>query len=112
MTNELETTYPFQATLPEYQFRSTSTCPPVVGYTSYTSTEPYSPMANAPRPGQIRRDSWGEGGVEEEAPVGVIPVSPVGEVPMALMIVMAFLYLFFAKIRKKSKNTFFNHKNL
>lgn len=103
MTNELETTYPFQATLPAYQFRSTSTCPPVVGYTSYTATEPYSPMANAPRPGQIRRDVLGEN-VEEDNPIGVITVSPVGEVPMALMIVMAFLYLFFAKIRKKSKN--------
>jgi len=103
MTNELETTYPFQATLPEYQFRSTSTCPPVVGYTDYTATEPYSPMANAPRPGQIRRGSLGED-VEEDDPVGQMTVSPVGEVPMALMIVMAFLYLFFAKIRKKSKN--------
>lgn len=105
MTNELETTYHFQATLPEYQFRSTSTCPPVVGYTDYTATEPYSPMANAPRPGQIRRGSnpWEEG-VEDQEPIGEMRVSPVGEVPMALMILMAFLYLFFAKIRKKSKN--------
>ena len=101
MTNELETTYHFQATLPEYQFRSTSTCPPIVGHTSYTATEQYSPMANAPCPGQIRRGSLEEG-VEEETPIGVIPVSPVGE-PLILLL-MAFLYLFFAKIRKKSKN--------
>ena len=95
MTNELETTYPFQATLPEYQFRSTSTCPPVVGYTDYTATEPYSPMANAPRPGQIRRDGsnpFGED-VEDEYPIGVMPVSPVGEVPMVLMILLMAVYL-------------------
>ena len=104
MTNELETTYHFQATLPEYQFRSTSTCPPVVGHTSYTSTEPYSPMANAPRPGSIRRDSWNEGeeDVEDQDPLGQMTVTPVGE-PLMLLL-MAFLYLFFAKIRKKSKN--------
>ena len=103
MTNELETTYHFQATLPEYQFRSTSTCPPVVGHTSYTSTEQYSPMANAPRPGQIRRGSNPfEEGVEEQDPVGQVTVSPVGD-PLMLLL-MAFLYLFFAKIRKKSKN--------
>ena len=103
MMNELETTYPFQATLPEYQFRSTSTCPPVVGYTDYTATEQYSPMATAPRPGQIRRDSWGEGeSVEDQDPVGQVTVSPVGD-PLMLLL-MAFLYLFFAKIRKKSKN--------
>lgn len=101
MTNELETTYHFQATLPEYQFRSTSTCPPVVGHTSYTSTEQYSPMAIAPRPGQIRRGSLEEG-VEEGDPIGQVTVSPVGD-PLMLLL-MAFLYLFFAKIRKKSKN--------
>ena len=105
MNNELETSYPFQATVPEYHFRSTSTCTPVVGYTSYTATEPYSPMATAPRPGQIRRDSWNEGeDVENQDPVGQITVSPVGDVPVVMMLLMAFLYLFFAKIRKKSKN--------
>lgn len=101
MTNELETTYHFQATVPEYHFRSTSTCTPVVGYTSYTATEPYSPMANAPRPGQIRRGSLEEG-VEDQDPLGQVTVSPVGD-PLMLLL-MAFLYLFFAKIRKKSKN--------
>ena len=100
MTNELETTYPFQATLPEYQFRSTSTCPPVVGYTDYTATEQYSPMANAPRPGQIRRDSWKE--EPDDDPIGQTTVSPVGD-PLMLLL-MAFLYLFNTKIRKKSKN--------
>lgn len=101
MSNELETSYPFQATVPAYHFRSTSTCTPVVGYTSYTATEPYSPMANAPRPGQIRRDGWNE---EEDDPIGQITMSPVGDVPVAMMLLLAFLYLFFAKIRKKSKN--------
>ena len=102
--NQLET-YNFQATLPEYQFRSTSTCTPVVGYTSYTSTETYSPGAYAPRPGSIRRDSWGEDDVEEQEPIGQITVTPVGDVPMVLMILLMAVYLL-----KKSK--IFIHKNL
>ena len=101
MTNQLETTYHFQTTLPEYQFRSTSTCTPVVGYTSYTSTEQYSPMANAPRPGQIRRDEWTFPDGEE---VGVLD-TPVGDVPMVMMILLMAVYLL-----KKTK--IFIHKNL
>ena len=102
MTNQLETTYNFQATLPEYQFRSTSTCTPVVGYTSYTSTETYSPGAYAPRPGSIRR--WGEEDVEDKEAIGYIN-TPVGDVPVALMILLMAVYLL-----KKSK--IFIHKNL
>ena len=104
MRNQLETTYHFQTTLPEYQFRSTSTCTPVVGYTSYTATEQYSPMANAPRPGQIRRDGWEED-VEEQDPIGQMTVTPVGDVPMAMMILLMVVYLL-----KKTK--IFIHKNL
>lgn len=103
MRNQLETTYHFQTTLPEYQFRSTSTCTPVVGYTSYTATEQYSPMANAPRPGQIRRDGWNE--EPDDDPVGQLTVSPVGDVPMAMMILLMVVYLL-----KKTK--IFIHKNL
>ena len=104
MTNQLETTYTIQTTLPEYQFRSTSTCTPVVGYTSYTATEQYSPMANAPRPGSIRRNSW----EDEEDPIGQVTVSPVGDVPVVLMILLMAVYLL---KKTKIKIHFFNHKN-
>ena len=105
MTNQLETTYNFQATLPEYQFRSTSTCTPVVGYTNYTSTETYSPGAYAPRPGQIRRDVWEE---PDDDPIGQMTVTPVGDVPVVLMLVLAAVYLW--RKRKPIKSLFTSNK--
>ena len=102
--NQLET-YSIQTTLPEYQFRSTSTCTPVVGYTSYTSSASYGPAASAPRPGSIRRNSW----EDEEDPIGQVTVSPVGDVPVVLMILLMAVYLL---KKTKTKIHFFNHKNL
>ena len=106
MTNQLETTYHFQTTLPEYQFRSTSTCTPVVGYTSYTSSANYGPAASAPRPGSIRRDGWEE---PDDDPIGQLTVSPVGDVPVVMMILLMAVYLL---KKSKTKIKFFNHKNL
>ena len=105
--NQLET-YNIQTTLPEYQFRSTSTCTPVVGYTSYTSSASYGPAASAPRPGSIRRGGWEED-VEEQEPIGQMTVSPVGDVPMVLMVLLMAFYLL---KKTKTKIHFFNHKNL
>lgn len=87
---------------PAYRFQSTSTFTPVVGTTSYT-TEVFAPATTESpsaltRPGIVRRDGWD---FPEGQEVGVID-TPLGE-PLMLLL-MAFLYLFFAKIRKKSKN--------
>jgi hypothetical protein len=58
-------------------------------------------MANAPRPGQIRRDEWT---FPDGEAVGVLD-TPVGDVPMVMMILLMAVYLL-----KKTK--IFIHKNL
>lgn len=79
------------ATLPSYQFRSTSTFQPIVGERSYISTQSYSPVANKP---YRAKTDW----TEEEPEIGVIIQPPVGE-PYVLLL-MAVLYLFYKKSKK------------
>jgi len=79
------------ATLPSYQFRSTSTFTPIVGERSYISTRSYSPVAN--KPYRAKAD-WSE----EGDPIGQITEPPVGE-PYVLLL-MAVLYLFYKKSKK------------
>ena len=80
------------ATLPSYQFRSTSTFTPIVGERSYISTtQSYSPVANKP----YRAKTWNE---EEDDPIGQISEDPIGS-PLILLL-MAVLYLFYKKSKK------------
>lgn len=85
------------ATLPSYQFRSTSTFTPIVGERSYISTRSYSPVAN--KPYRAKAD-WT---IEEGDPVGQITEAPIGS-PLILLL-MAVLYLFYKK-RKKIQEKF------
>ena len=90
---------------PAYRFQSTSTFTPVVGTTSYTS-EIYAPATTETpsahtHPGMIRRSEWD---FPEGQEVGVID-TPVGDVPVVMMILLMAVYLL-----KKSK--IFIHKNL
>ena len=82
------------ATLPSYQFRSTSTFTPIVGERSYISTtQSYSPVAN--KPYRAKAD-WTE--QENEDPIGQISEDPIGS-PLILLL-MAVLYLFYKKSKK------------
>lgn len=89
------------ASFPEYRFQSTSTCPSVVGQSTYTTTAVQAPYSIHPV-SVIRRteswtpgswdegEDWGDPG-EDEFPTGVLPnPAPVGE-PMVLLL-MALLY--------------------
>ena len=81
------------ATLPSYQFRSTSTFTPIVGERSYISTQSYSPVANKPY-----RAKTGLPEQEDGDPVGQITEDPIGS-PLILLL-MAVLYLFYKKSKK------------
>lgn len=82
---------------PTYEFHSTSAFTPVVGTTSYTS-DISSPAQNAPN--RVRMNSPWDKPTEPE--IGVID-TPVGE-PFILLI-LAVLYLFYRRKRKKAKIT-------
>ncbi len=77
-----------QDVYPTYQFRSTSTCQPIVGQTSYTSN-PYAPGATGLRRAQ-KDDDWGSS-PEDEDPIGSVYTEPVGE-PYILLL-LAALYM-------------------
>ena len=84
---------------PSCQFRSTSTCAMVVGATSYTSNQVYSPGA---KPSNIRRGTgsgWSDpdDDDDENTGVGVKPTVPVGE-PFILLL-LAFLWIVYKKKR-------------
>lgn len=84
---------------PSYQFRSTSTCALVVGNTSYTSTQPYTPAA---KPGNARRSTgWGDPSDDDDEEIGVYKPTPVGE-PFILL-VLAFLWIIYKKKRATAK---------
>ena len=83
--------------LPNYQFRSTSTYTPVVGY---TSSAVYSPSAIS-RP---RRGPWDEDGDDEGNPsgneLGQLDTTPVGEP----LILLALAMIYFLYKRKKLRS--------
>lgn len=83
-----------QDVYPTYQFRSTSTCQPIVGQTSYTSN-PYAPGATGVRRAQrdgegttYNPEGWNE---DENEPIGFVNTEPVGE-PYILLL-LAALYM-------------------
>ena len=86
-------------TTPAYHFRTTSSCAPVVGTTSYTS-EVYTPGSSAPSSSPRRaRKAWDDEPDDDE--IAVVN-TPVGE-PLILLI-FAMLYIFwnlFAYSKKK-----------
>lgn len=81
-------TTPTMSECPTYQFRSTSTFTPIVGQTSYTATEVYSPAGGGPNRAKREFDLDGE-------EIGHVN-TPVGE-PL-IMLVMA-LALLLVKVR-------------
>ena len=87
MTNQLETTYHFQTTLPEYQFRSTSAYTPMVDVTVYTPG--CSSPASEPR---RARKEWSD--EPDDDPISVVD-TPIGE-PMILLL-FALLYMLIGK---------------
>ena len=94
---------------PEYHFQSTSTYTPVVGKTTYTTTETYNPF-QASSPGRIRRSSpWDEEPDDDDEnndPLGQVKdPAPIGS-PLVLL-VLAMLYLLKKKIVLISKSTNF-----
>ena len=94
---------------PAYHFQSTSTYTPVVGKTTYTTTETYNPF-QASSPGRIRRSSpWDEDPHDDDEnndPVGQEKdQAPIGS-PLILL-VLAMLYLLKKKIVLISKSTNF-----
>lgn len=88
---------------PEYHIQSTSTYTPVVGKTTYTTTETYNPF-QASSPKRIRRayNSWEEEPSGEE--IGVMP-GPIGS-PLVLL-VLAMIYILKKNIVLISKRTNF-----
>ena len=89
-------TTPTMSTCPTYQFRSTSSFTPIVGQTSYTTTQVYSPGGpyKAKKEGE---EEWGYNPEEDgQDPVGQWD-TPVGE-PL-IMLVMA-LAMIIVKSRK------------
>ncbi len=78
----------------DYQFRSTSTCTPIVGSTPYISDGGIT-TAGAPQRGP-RRGPWDDDWNESDAdPIGVYANTPVGE-PLVLL-VLALLYIVLRK---------------
>jgi hypothetical protein len=91
---------------PSYQFRSTSTYAPIVGETSYSSTAIYtpgssSPSSSAPHRAKKGGEGWSEPG-DDDSGIGNVP-TPIGS-PLVLLL-MAVLYIFYAK-RKKIQEKF------
>ena len=95
---------------PEYHFQSTSTYTPVVGKTTYTTTETYNPF-QASSPKRIRRayNPWEDepdDDDENDDPVGQVKdPAPIGS-PLVLL-VLAMLYLLKKNIVLISKSTNF-----
>ena len=94
----------------EYQFRSTSTCPLIVGCTSYTGTYTVTytgtyTATNNPTAGsspRVRKGHWDVNGEwvespEDENPIGVLD-TPIGEPWILLLLVGIYL---FVSIRNK-----------
>lgn len=91
---------------PEYHFQSTSTYVPVVGKTTYTTTETYNPFqASRPR----RANPWDDEPDDDDEnsdPLGQVPdPAPLGS-PLVLL-VLAMLYLLKKNIVLISKRTNF-----
>lgn len=90
---------------PEYHFQSTSTYTPVVGKTTYTTTETYNPF-QASSPNRIRKNSPWDENPSGELPLGdVDDPAPIGS-PLVLL-VLAMLYLLKKNIVLISKSTNF-----
>lgn len=89
-------------TAPEYQFRSTSAYQPALGSSTYSSSVS-TPYASAPyRPGNIRRDGFGD--PEDETDLGVGEIAnpaPVGS-PLALLL-FALIYGLYAHFGTQCK---------
>ena len=99
------------ATLPTYQFRSTSTCQSTVGNSTFTTTTEYAPYSASPIGGPRRTtvdpgssyndgDEWGDLN-DDDLPTGVLPDTPIGE-PLVLLL-MAVVYFLVATLRKRQK---------
>lgn len=87
---------------PTCEFRSTSTYTPIVGPTSYTSTTVYTPGASNPY--RAKKDSWGDPtGDGDELPVGVLPVTPVGEPFILLLFAFLMSIVIYTKKRVTAK---------
>lgn len=87
---------------PTCEFRSTSTYTPIVGLTSYTSTTVYTPGASNPY--RAKKDSWGDPtGDGDELPVGVLPVTPVGEPFILLLFGVLMMVSIYTKKRVTAK---------
>ena len=90
---------------PEYNFQSTSTYVPVVGKTTYTTTETYNPF-QASSPNKVRKNSPWDENPSGELPIGdVDDQAPIGS-PLVLL-VLAMLYLLKKNIVLISKSTNF-----
>ena len=63
-------TKPTMSECPAYQFRSTSSFTPIVGQTSYTATEVYSPAGGGPNRAKREFDLDGEEIGHVDTPVG------------------------------------------
>ena len=99
------------ATLPTYQFQSTSNCHSTVGNSSFTTTTVYAPYSASPIGGPRRTtvdpgssydegDEWGDLN-DDDYPTGVLPDIPIGE-PFVLLL-MAVAYFLVATLRKRQK---------
>lgn len=80
---------------PTYNFRSTSSCTPIVGTTPYMSDG--SGPISSPRKAKM---DWGLPG-EEDDPLGTVPSVPLGE-PLVLL-VMIVVYAAGIRWRRKGK---------
>lgn len=92
---------------PAYQFHSTSAYTPIVGKTRYISAESYNPI----QPTQSAPQRHLRKGMDDEDPdgqeIGLID-TPIGEIPFAMIALMAGLYAILHKKRKKKqKNVLF-----
>lgn len=85
----------------EYQFRSTSTCPLIVGSTSYTGTYTATNNPTASSSPRVRKGYWVDGewieSPEDEQPIGVLD-TPIGEPWILILLVGIYL---FVSIRNK-----------
>ena len=78
-------TKPTMSECPTYQFRSTSTFTPIVGQTSYTATEVYSPVSGGPNRAKREFDLDGVEFGHVNTPVG----EPLIMLVMAVALLMA-----------------------
>ena len=91
-----------QDVCPAYQFHSTSAYTPIVGKTRYISAESYNPS----QPTQSAPQRHLRKGMDDEDPdgdeLGQID-TPIGNIPFAIMALMAGLYAILNKKRKKKQ---------